>query len=199
MIAHIVLVVQGENEIGFLEGLHNRMGCRAELTHYLPNHPELRQRGHYTGKSDARNICRTFQAVDLIIRLSDSDAERPQDACREELSRWPEAEHARIVCGICDRDIEHWISLDVKYAARCMHFDPAELPGERKDRSGFLKNQIDKARGEQTRREFVAGFVHHAPAETIRLWLRNPAFELFYSECVRAAKRQDCGVNDERK
>jgi hypothetical protein len=199
VIVEVVLVAQGENDIGFLEGLRERLRCGANAIHYLSGHPELRQRSHHTRTCDAKDICERFRNADLIVRLTDGDANRPQDACREELERWPSHARPKLVCGVCDRDVEHWICLDPDYAARRLHFAPDQLPKERKDRSGFIKHRIDEARGSQARKDFVAGFVRDAQVATMRRWLANPAFGTFYSECVRAAKLQDCEVNDERK
>ncbi len=194
MIERVILVGQGENDIGFLEGLRDRLGCEAESVTYLLGLPRLRQRGHFTLKRDAARISEGHPSADLIVRLTDGDADRPQDAYREELRRWPASVQSKLVCGVCDRDIEHWMCLDPDYAARRLCYSLGQLPKERKERTGFLKGRIDEMRGSQSRKDYVARFVREAPKETVLRWLANPAFRHFYDQCRDKAQQHDCVV-----
>jgi hypothetical protein len=199
VIRTVVLVVQGENEIGFLEGLRDCLGCGAQSVHYLQNHPELRLRSQYTRKKEANDIWRVYRGADLVIRLTDGDTDRPQDACREELKQWPGESHPLLICGVCDRDIEYWMCIDAEYAASRLECRVEQLPRDRKDRSGFVKNRIETVRGGQPYRDFVADFVRAAPKKTIRRWLDNPAFAHFYEQCRdRAQQAGDCPMRNLR-
>ncbi|MEP0842832.1 MAG: hypothetical protein HRF43_08980 [Phycisphaerae bacterium] len=199
MIRKVVLVVQGENEIGFLEGLRDRLRCDAELVHYLQDHPELRLRSQYTRRQDAKEIFRVHRSADLIVRLTDGDTDQPQNTYQEEVDRWPEESRPLLVCGVCDRDIEHWICIDTDYASRQLGFPADQLPADRVDRSGFIKRRIDEVRGSQTRRQFLSGFVQRAPSMTVRRWLGNRTFAHFYEQCRDKAQQAGCHVENLRE
>jgi len=82
VIARILVVGQGPNDMGFLEGLRDRLGCDAELIDYSAN-PHLRKRGSYTKTNDARLIWERRENADLIVRLTDGDVDRPQEVRRK--------------------------------------------------------------------------------------------------------------------
>lgn len=197
MIRRILVVGQGPNDLGFLEGLRDRLGCDAELVDYSRD-PSLRQRGSYTRRSDARLIWQRFRNVDLIVRLTDGDTYRPQEACRTEGQRWPEEAKSLLIVGVCDRDVEHWLCLDPGYAGRVLGFDPGHLPADREARSGFIKNRIRRVCPDGEYQSFVAGIVKKAPPESLKRWLENGAFADFYEQCRAAAQRHDCPVTNLR-
>lgn len=196
MIRRVVLVSQGENDLGFLKGLRSLLGCDSVLTDYLQGHAELRQRGHYTQSRDARQIWRAYQGADLIVRLTDGDTDSPQAVYREECERWPVEARSKLVCGVCDRDVEHWMCLHPAYAASVLRCDATQIPRDRKDRCGFIKSRIDAVRGQVSREEFVARYVTHAPRETLRIWLRNRAFRHFHDQCRDKAQEAQCPVRN---
>ena len=201
MIRNIVLIGQGPNDIGFLEGLRDRLGCHAEITDYR-DEPILRKKGTLTRPKDARliiNRCLSRQPVDLVVRLTDGDTKRPQDIARKERTRFPERIDSLFICGVCDRDIEAWLTLDVSHLARTLGFDPTELPVDREARSAFIKNRITRSlQQDQTYTAFVADFVRQAPSSVVKRWLANPAFSAFYDDCRAAAERHDCEVTNLR-
>lgn len=199
MIERILVVGQGPNDLGFLDGLRQLLGCRAELVNRLSDGSEARLRGHVTrAKQDAKYIWDHRGDVDLIVRLTDGDTDRPQDTIREELDRWPPEAHPLLVCGVCDRDVEHWMSLDPDYVARQLGFGGRQLPRRREERSGFIKNRIKERCAGQDYLAFVAGFVSNAPSETLRHWLDNAAFSRFYDQCRGAAQQHTCPVKNLR-
>ncbi len=193
MIRRILVVGQGPSDLGFLEGLRDRLGCDAELVDYSSD-PSLRQRGSYTRRSDARLIWQRFRNVDLIVRLTDGDTDRPQEARRTEGQRWPEEAWPLLVVGVCDRDVEHWLCLDPDYAGRVLGFDAHQLPGDREERSGFVKSRIRLTCPDGDYRSFVRRIVRDAPPETLKRWLANGAFADFYEQCRDAAQQHDCVV-----
>ena len=169
MIRHIVLISQGPNDIGFMEGLRDRLGCDAQIIDYR-NDPLLRRKGAQTRPKDARFIInRYLRNVDLFIRLTDGDETRPCEVAREERMRFPESVHSMFVCGVCDRDVEAWLALDAPYLAKTLSFDPVVLPLDREARSAFIKNRIRRALPpDQTYTAFVANFVRQAPKDVIK-------------------------------
>ncbi len=200
MIERILVVGQGPNDLGFLTGLRQLLGCDAELVNRLSDGSEARLRDHVTRrKQDAKYIWDHRGDVDLIVRLTDGDTDSPQDTIRKELDRWPSEAGPLLVCGVCDRDVEHWMCLDPDYAAEKLGFDKNQLPGRREERSGFIKNRIKKRCGSQDYMAFVADFVNNAPPATVRRWLANPAFSRFYDRCRDAAQEHTCPVENLRE
>ena len=200
MIKTIVLISQGPNDIGFVRGLRDRLGSKADVVDCY-DEPILRRRGTFTRRKDAKlaiDICLKKYPVDLFVRITDGDVHRPQDVVRAELARYPSNVNSMLVCGVCDRDVENWLALDAGYAAKTLHFSPTELPAERAERADFLKGRITRrlAPG-QTYTEFVTALVSNAPEATFKCWLQNPAFRTFYDECTAAARRANCEVNKE--
>ena len=198
MIERVLVVGQGPNDLGFLKGLAQLLKCEAEPHERLSDGSEARQRGQLTrGKQDAKFIWDRRGNVDLVVRLTDGDTDRPQDTSREELKRWPPDASSLLVCGVCDRDVEHWMCLDLDYAAEKLSFDKRKLPTKRDDRSGFIKSRIRKLGGPDYQ-DFVTRFVANAPPATIRRWLHNPAFSHFHDQCRAAARRQNCPAQNLR-
>ncbi|HSW46552.1 MAG TPA: hypothetical protein VLM89_13375 [Phycisphaerae bacterium] len=201
MIEHIVLIGQGPNDIGFLEGLRDRLGCHAQITDYR-NLTILRQRGSLTRPKDARQIiqqCFSRQPVDLVIRLTDGDSQQPQAVAQKERRRFPDRVDSLFICGVCDRDIEAWLALDVPYLAKTLGFNPADLPEDREAKSAFIKNRIKKSLGPaQTYTTFIADYVKNAPPRTLKQWLANPAFSAFYDDCRTAANSHNCEITNLR-
>ncbi|MGQ9651617.1 MAG: hypothetical protein ACUVXJ_16035 [Phycisphaerae bacterium] len=193
MIKQILVVGQGPNDLGFLEGLCDCLGCRAELVDYRKD-PGLRQRGTYTKKRDAKLIWQRFRNVDLIVRLTDGDTNRPREARRTEEQYWPEEARSLLIVGVCDRDLEHWLCLDPGYVGRVLDFDPGQLPPDREARSGFIKRRIRLACPDGDYRKFVRRIVSDAPSETLKRWLANGAFAEFYEQCRDAARQHCCVV-----
>lgn len=198
MIRKILVVTQGYSEVGFLTGLRDRLNCRAEIVS-CSRLPLLRQRGSYTRRQDAELIAREFRAqgADLLVRLTDGDTTRPAEVARAEQEKWPENVRAEMICGVCDRDVEHWLVLDRQHAAEALGLD--RLPSDRVDLSGVVKGRLsDKRAGGRTLEQVVADFVRNLPGEVFRRWLNNPAFSEFYDQCRAAARRHDCETPNER-
>ncbi|MBI4579934.1 MAG: hypothetical protein HY718_09550 [Planctomycetes bacterium] len=200
MIRKIILVGQGPNDIGFLEGLRDRLGCDAELLDYT-DRPVLRQRGTYTRRKDADLIWREFQAAggDLLIRLTDGDTHSTKTVINTEIRRYPAEAEGLLVCGVCDRDVEHWMGLDRGYLCEYLDCLPTDVPNERQDFTRFVKSRLERIAGDD--RDFrgaVAAFVRRASRSTMKAWLEHPSFATFYDDCRQAAIRDDCPVPNER-
>jgi hypothetical protein len=199
MITCVLVIAQGPNDIGFLMGLRDRLGCGAELINYQAD-PRLRQRSSLLKRGQAKLICEVSlnqYPVDLIVRLTDGDTRRCHEVRNKTVEAFPENVRAMLVCGVCDRDVEHWLSLDPHYLARELEFDPSELPAARLERSSFVKSKVSQ-RAKATRTSFVdvvAELVREAPLHS---WLANPAFADFYDQCRDAAQRRGCEVTNLR-
>lgn len=190
---------QGPNDLGFLLGLRDRLACGASVLD-ARDHPALRQRGVHLLRREANRIWEVCQRIggDLIVRLTDAEDQSFQEIVREEKRRFPDAARELLICGACEPDIEHWLTVDLEWASNRLCFETRDLPSDRVARSGFIKQRIRVLSQPDDYATFVACFVREAPPEVMKRWLENPSFHQFYSECVRIAKRRDCRVNDER-
>lgn len=197
-IQKILVVGQGPNDLGFLEGFRKILNCEAKLLDYETSRA-LRQRGSFTRRKDAARIWEERGDIDLIIRLTDSDQNQPQRARIDEMSRWPSEARDMLIVGVCNRDIEHWLLLDAHYLGKRLDFDSKDLPVDRVGLSGFVKSKIKEKAIAHNYKDFVAKLVEDAPSETIRLWLRDAAFADFYDECRRVAKKHDCPIPNLRE
>ncbi len=200
MIRQILAVSQGPNDLGFLQGLKDRLGCDAKLI-ASSELPILRQRGSITKRTDGRLIWDESRRLgaDLIVRITDADDQPVRDVLRQECQKYPEEAHSVLLCGACDPDIEHWLSLDLDYTMEQLDFNDTDYPKQRHDRSGFIKQKLQNTRQDQESfSERVARFVREAPPETMRIWLDNASFSHFYDDCRRMAIQHSCEVRNER-
>lgn len=204
MIRKVILLAQGPNDVGFVRGLQRRLGCQAEMID-AKGDPGLRLRGQ---TMTARDVKRTITKLhkeggDLLVRLTDADKRPPQEILKAEKGRFVEQGEQRVVVGVCDPDVEAWITADLDYAARILDFKLQEVPKDRVGRSGFIKSRIEQKAMERslTETDFVEQFIIEVPSEVMKRWLSphsGKAFRRFYDECVAAAQRADCPVQDER-
>ncbi len=199
MIENLLGICQGPNDFGFLAGLKKRLACPAALENSLKN-PALRRRNRDLLANDIRRVMAVYNSTPraLIVRLTDSDESPFREVVRKEQSRFPPGAEAFLICGACQPDVEHWLTIDPQYAAEQLGFEAGQLPSERKQRSGFIKNRIQISSGSFTPSDYVESLVFGAPPATFARWLRDDSFAHFYGECVRVAKSHDCPVHDER-
>lgn len=200
MIRRILAVCQGPNDVGFLRGLRERLGCPADLINAF-DLPILRQRETITKRSDARAIWDECQRLgaDLIVRITDADGKAVQDVVKHERYRFPSQAQSALICGACDRSIEHWLALDIAYAAASLGFHQEDYPSDKRGQSGFIKERLRSTRqSQESYADRVERFVREAPPATMRIWLDDPGFCQFYDDCRRIAAQHQCEVTNER-
>ncbi len=204
MIRKVILLAQGPNDVGFVRGLQRRLGCQAEMIDFTSD-PGLRLRGQTMTARDVKRTLRKLheESGDLLVRLTDADESRAARVAQREKERFEQHGEERVVVGVCDPDVEAWITADLAYAAEILDFERGKVPKDRVGRSGFIKSRIaGKARElSLTETDFVEQFIAQVPSEVMRRWLSThsgKAFRRFYDECVAAAQRAACPVQDER-
>lgn len=199
MIENILLISQGPNDRGFVEGLKHRLGCEAALRDYAQD-PNLRIRGQSMRRGEWRILQDSLRSVhvDLIVRLTDADEGRPQTVENEERSRCPDALRGILVIGVCDRCVESWMTLDMNYASNALGLPVDGFPNDPISRAQFVKGHIRRSAADEDYHAFVSGFVRDAPPDAFTSWLRDRSFQRFYDACRAAAARADCPIRDER-
>lgn len=191
MIQKIGIIVQGPNDEGFLLGLRDRLGCHAEFVG-----SRNRGKNKISVRRDARKNWLFFQQknVDLVIRLTDSDADRWQDVKREETRSFPEEMRSLLVCGVAEGTVEMWMSLDRSYLEQQLGIAESEVIS-REHIVGRIKSALRRHRSGLPYDQVVSNLVRQAP---FKEWLKNPSLRAFYEDCKNAALREgDCPVNDD--
>jgi len=197
MIERIGVVCQDRNSFGFLEGLKRRLNCTAELIE--PSTGALGKSTNMT-RRQARIAARTFQekGVDLVVRFTDSDANRWQDVRRSEVEVFPATVREILVCGVAVDNVEQWLALDRPYIANELKIpNVAQLAGP--DLTGAIKTAIARQRSpDEPVSEVTARLVANAPPDVFREWLRaDESLRHFYQECRAAAPQRKCDVPNE--
>jgi len=194
MIQKIGIIVQGPNDRGFLMGIRDRLGCHAEFIG-----SRNRGKNKISVRRDARANWLFFQHqnVDLVVRLTDSDADRWQDVKRKETGSFPEEMRSLLVCGVAEGTVEKWMSLDRSYLEQQLGIAESEVIS-REHMVGRIKSALQRHHSGLPYDQVVSDLVRQAPSEVFKKWLKNPSLRAFYEDCKSAALRErDCPVNDE--
>ncbi len=195
MIHKIGIIYQGPNDLGFLQGLCRRLRCDAELIPAIS-----RGRTRISIRRQASKIWQSFRkaGVDLVVRLTDADAERWQDVKREEERHFPQEARSVLVCGVATRNLEHWLVADPGYAKDALGLGPEALAAAEAITGNVKAAIVDRRRNGEKHSDFVERLVADAPREVFRRWLQTESLGSFYDVCRAAAHRENCQVPNER-
>lgn len=193
MIRKIGVIYQDAISRGFLEGLCERLQCKAELieppaaigiTRDLPRRSARLAWEHFRS-----------QGVDLVVRFTDADGDRWQDVRRSETVRIPSEAAPVWLCGVAVNCVEDWLAADVDHAAQRFEIPLEELRNSH-NRAGMMKGALAATPTESPRgrsRKFVA----EAPPGVFRRWLAVESLRAFYDDCRAAASRAGCETHNE--
>jgi hypothetical protein len=108
MIRRIGVIYQDATSLGLLIGLQQRLGCSAEIVEPTASIG----RSTNMNRRQATLAWQQFysRGAELIIRLTDADGNRWQDVKRYELDVFPPASRSILICGVCDRNVESWLT-----------------------------------------------------------------------------------------
>ncbi|MCK4660205.1 MAG: hypothetical protein KAV82_11845 [Phycisphaerae bacterium] len=196
MIRKIGVIYQDRNSFGFLLGIRDRLECEAELV--APPGPVGVQRR--LTRKNAKKAWAFFkkQGVDLVVRFTDADGGRWQEIARKEREVFPDEADSVLVCGVAVNNPEEWLYLDADYLAKTLGLSSEELrnPIHRTDR---IKRALTRlACGQEGQSGLVARLVRQTPEEVFRRWLQSDdALREFYSDCRKAAIRENCETANE--
>ena len=186
--------VQGDADEAFVKGLADRWCPGAELA-------EGRFRGS-SGTSFRREIRKALfdlkdgKACDVLIVLTDADADRWQDVKRRESDKVPgECRHLTLF-GVADRNVECWLAADRVALGAELECRAEDVPLE--NPSGFVKRRFgltDRDRRKAAKKR-VRRYVARAP---LRSWIAaSDSFADFHDEARRLAARTGCEFPNER-
>ena len=182
--------VQASTDRALLEGLRRRWCQDAEL---IPG--PFRGSTSASHRREYRKICLGFVArsADVMVFLTDADAEDWREVQRHERSRFPQEHLFRAAHGVADRNVECWICAESEWLARRLGSDADQLRGE--DPKPAFERALGIDRGDRKEAE-IAEVVTAAP---LRAWLRNASFEDFYEQLRDQSQRLGCLIENLRE
>ena len=136
------------------------------------------------------------KACDVLVVLTDADADRWQDVKRRESSKVPgECRHLTLF-GVAGRNVECWLAADRDALGAELGCRAEDVPAE--DPSGFVKRRFgltdrDRRQAAKTR---VRRYAARAP---LRSWIEaSDSFADFHDEARRLAAQTGCEFPNER-
>ncbi|HUY88830.1 MAG TPA: hypothetical protein VMV10_08865 [Pirellulales bacterium] len=185
--------VQGSTDEAVVRGLSARWCPNAELA-----------AGKFRGSSKLsfrREIAnalfdlRDDKHCDVLVVLTDSDANAWREVKRREWERIPvECQHL-VVFGVAERNIECWLSLDRGALAAEIGCKPQDLLVE--DPKGIVESGFGY--GRQDVEDVQMRISRFVQASTIRNWIKGKSFEDFYDDVRGLAAQTGCSVPNERE
>ena len=187
--------VQGDTDEAVVWGLAKRWCPGAELA-------EGRFRGA-SKQSFRREIANSLMDLksdkkcDVIVVLTDADANRWRDVKRRESDRISEDCQYLTLFGVAERNIECWLAIDRSALARELKCSEEDIPKD--NPSDFIKRRFgltdrDKKQNAKAR---ICNYVLQA---SLREWIEgSDSFEDFYEEARRWAAQNECSIPNERE
>ncbi len=188
--------VQGDTDEAVVKGLAKRWCPDAELA-------EGRFRGA-SRESFRREIAKSlwalkYQGCDILVVLTDADANRWRDVKRRESDRIPEDCKHLTLFGVADRNIECWLAIDRGVLARELKCRVEDIP--RNDPSNFVKRHFGLPGSNKLDKDDAKARVCNYVAEvSLRTWIKDSkSFEDFYEDARDLATQNGCSFPNERE
>ena len=136
------------------------------------------------------------KGCDVIVVLTDADANPWRDVKRRESDKIPEDCKHLTLFGVADRNIECWLAIDRDALARELRCREEEIPTD--DPSNFVKRRFGLTdRNKLEAKARIRDYVAEAP---LRTWIRNSdSFADFYEEARDLATQNECSIPNERE
>ena len=179
--------VEGSTDRAFLEGLR-KLWC-----------PDVEAvQGKFRGEFYRREIpqvCLELRSkgVDLVILLRDANKENWRDVLKGDVKCCAPEDQDVVVVGVCDRNIECWLTADRDYAANFTRRQPQDFAVDDPKKIfevAFGITPLDHKEPE------LAQYTREAP---LRRWLRNPSFENFYDSLRDKSRALNCSIPNLRE
>lgn len=136
------------------------------------------------------------KGCDVIVVLTDADANPWRDVKRRESDRIPEDCKHLTLFGVADRNIECWLAIDRDALARELRCREEEIPTD--DPSNFVKRRFGLT--DRNKLEAKARVCDYVAQASLRTWIEgSDSFADFYEEARRWAARNECSIPNERE
>ena len=179
--------VEGSTDRALLEGLRRQWCPNAALV-------EGRYRGTFRRREIA-HACLELQSkgADLIVMLRDANNENWRDVQKgDRESCSPEHGHLAVF-GVCDRNVECWLTADRDYAAAQTATSPGNFAVPDPKKAFEVAMGITSRDRKETE---IAVYVLKAP---LQHWLANTSFEDFYDQLWRKSREMSCRMPNLRE
>ena len=188
--------VQGDADEAVVWGLAKRWCPDAELA-------EGRFRGA-SRESFRREIAKSlwalkYQGCDILVVLTDADANRWRDVKRRESDRIPEDCKHLTLFGVADRNIECWLAIGRGALARELKCRVEEIPTDDPSKSNFIKRRFGLT-DRDTKQDAKARICNYVEQASLREWIEgSDSFEDFYEDARDLAIQNGCSFRNERE
>ena len=187
--------VQGDADEAVVWGLRKRWCPDAELAE-----------GQFRGASKEsfrREIAKSLMDLksdkkcDVIVVLTDADANLWRDVKRRESSKIPEDCRHLTLFGVADQNIECWLAIDRGALARELECQVNDIPTD--DPSNFIKRHFGLT-DRDTKQNGKARICDYVAQASLRTWITgSDSFEDFYEQARRWAIQNECSIPNERE
>ena len=187
--------VQGDADEAVVWGLAKRWCPDAEL-----------EEGRFRGSSkesfrrevaNSLTDLKSHKRCDIIVVLTDADANRWQDVKRRESDRIPEDCKYLTLFGVADQNIECWLAIDPGALARELGCSVEEIPTD--NPSNFVKQHFGLT-DRDTKQNAKARICDYVAQASLKTWIEDSdSFEDFYQQARRWAARNECSIPNERE
>ncbi len=186
--------VQGDTDEAVIRGLAKRWCPDAELA-------EGRFRGS-SRESFRRQIAnslmdlKSHKRCDLIVVLTDADANPWRDVKRRESDRILEDCRYLTLFGVADRNIECWLAIDRSALACELECQEEDIPEP--DPSNFVKRRFGLT-GRDTKQDAKVRICDYVAQASLKTWIEgSDSFENFYEDARDLAAQNECSIPNER-
>lgn len=187
--------VQGDTDEAVVQGLAKRWCPDSELAE-----GKFRGASRESFRREIANSLRDLKSdkrCDILVVLTDADANLWRDVKRRESDRIPEDCRHLTLFGVADRNIECWLAIDREALARELKCQEEDIPEH--NPSNFIKRRFELTERDkkQNAKARICNFVAQAP---LRTWIRDSkSFEDFYEDVRDLAVQNGCSFPNERE
>lgn len=178
--------VEGATDRALLTGLRRRWCQQADLVE-----------GSFRGRLRRREYpkaCLELQAkgADVIVFVRDANDENWRTVMQADMLACGAHYQHLLIVGVCERNVECWLTADRQYASTTLSLAASELEVE--DPKPVFERAMAITALERKEAE-IQQYVFSAP---LRNWLGNRSFEAFYDSIRMLSKNLGCNIENLR-
>ena len=137
------------------------------------------------------------KGCDILVVLTDADANRWRDVKRRESGRIPEDCQHLTLFGVADRNIECWLAIDRSALARELECQVEDIPTD--DPSDFIKRRFELTERDK-KQNAKARVCDYVAQVSLKTWIEgSDSFEDFYEQARDLATQNACSIPNERE
>lgn len=189
--------VQGDTDEAVVKGLAKRWCPDAKLAE-----GKFRGASRESFRREIANSLRDLKSdkrCDILVFLTDADANPWRDVKRRESDRIPEDCKHLTLFGVAEENIECWLAIDQEALAHELECSKEDIPTDNPSKSNFIKRRFGLT-DRDTRQNAKARIRDYVAEAPLRTWIRNSdSFADFYEEARDLATQNECSIRNERE